>query len=233
MDSFITGAYWHDRPTTIKEGADLITRTLSKLREIDDNFSQWYERASTRKKALERRVPFNDDNYIEQSLYRGIKKSEIIDSDYPKHGFSKSFFNAKGTYDTSVIDFGLNVPSPCGNYSLIDLPSDQPTLTQIIKHGKIRAVMNILVDVFSHEFAVFTSQRLRSIVPVAIRWGWITYRKIINHPVAHLPEGVIYEQGNDGHWFYLDSEPAYNYDKVPAIEATIKIVAPEILEGAK
>src|ERR1700757_1466763 len=102
IDTFYIGAYWNARPETLQDVQIKTFKTLSFLKEIDEQFSNWYKTAMSRKKALERKIFITEDAMRELCL-QNVKKGELDDKGFSKMGFLMELWSGHKDEESSSI----------------------------------------------------------------------------------------------------------------------------------
>lgn len=212
-DFFIIGAYWSSRPDSIENVGDKIVQILVQLSNIDEQFSNWYELGSSRKKALEKKVILNVET-IKKICLKKIKRGEIDDNGFSDIGYSVQLWTGHKEEEACSISFYVGATFKTENLSnscVLKLPYEGDAFNRLLLLNKAKTILNFFVEIFKPDYAVLTSQILRNYLDVANNIGWITYRKTVNS-ISQVSKEIIYEESDFAHWFYLKSEgKCYDY----------------------
>lgn len=111
LTSFLLGAYWAARKESVGECADRLLRFFRDLGKCDESLSHWYERARSRKKALERPAIIDSHEYWVGKLNRGRNWTDINRTVIEDLGFMVGLWN--GQDDRSSIGMLIS----CGSFS--------------------------------------------------------------------------------------------------------------------
>lgn len=213
IDSFYVGAYWNSRKETLEEVAEKTVNTLSRLKEIDFQFSTWYELGMSRKKALEKKVSLNSE-YIKMLYLKNIKKSEIDNQGYTSHLFSLGLWTGQKDEESSGISFtvgGEFNSNKISNCCVIKLPYEGNSRERLLSLSKAKSLLDILVKEWNPDYALLTSHCLTERLGSISKVGWVTYIKNINAD-PKIKNKVVSEKWPNGYLFYLNLPYEESYD---------------------
>lgn len=204
MESFHIGAYWSARAESLNIVKNKVQHTLKALRNIDDQFLNWYETGTSRSNALERKLDLDDDSAIEKLCLEKVKKGELDESGIAKMGFLFSLWTGdQMEEESSSITFNVGKSSKrLNNSCVLKLPNLGVAKERLLGVEKSKRILSKLVEIWSPDYAVLTSHGLRDELEVGNKLGFITYQKEIRRQ-PRLSDHVKYEQMNGGHLFFI------------------------------
>ena len=213
-DSFYIGAYWASRAEPLLQIVNEILLTIKRLSEVDEQFSDWYEKGFSRKQALEKKVILNNET-IERLCLQTVKRGELNEKGFAKMGFLFSLWTGHSEGESSTISFSVGGSYNNVNLSnsvVIKMPFEGAARERLLHIEKAKKIIALLVDIWHPDYAVLTSHELGDKLNVGNKIGWITYGKSI-HRIPKISEEVIHEKyKNDGHLFYLKLPNSNSYD---------------------
>ena len=198
-NSFYIGAYWSTKPETLQQVRDKIIVTLTKLGEIDELFSNWYERGNSREQAKEKKVTL-DWGSIEKICLERVKKNDFDRMGFSKMGFLIGLWTGHQEYESGSITFSVGATSKwVTNSCVIKLPSEGSALDRLLNRGEAMEIVRLIVDVWNPEYAIFSSHDLNDRLKLNKQLGLITYRRSIQIIPRITGNGIVYERFNGGH----------------------------------
>jgi hypothetical protein len=128
IDTYYAAAYWGARRESLDECARRATLLLEALVRVHDSFSNWYEKGRSRRDALRKPVPIQED-HLRALLARGRNRTDFGKQVIEEFGYSLSIWN--GAADDLASSFSLR----CGgwettspNSCVVTLPDRPDTL---------------------------------------------------------------------------------------------------------
>ncbi len=195
-ENYYIGAYWLRREP-IEDISNKVIRYLTDLRNIDNLFSKWFELGMSRKAALEKEIE-NIDPSIQKLLLASLEKGELQENGFAKNGFRLSGWS--GHDDNESFSFSIfagddfeNAPCNC----ILNLPNEGVNRESLLQKNKLEAIMQSIIDIWNPEFAVFSSNKLRSELGSGNRLGWISYNR--EHGMHSIDTGNEYDSDNESH----------------------------------
>jgi hypothetical protein len=208
--SFYIGVYWGSRAEPLSQVRDKTLQTFQKLAEIDEQFLDWYEGGISRKKALEKRIVF-DNETIEKLCLQHVKKGELEKNGVSKMGFLFGIWSGHLDEESSSVTFtvgsAFTSPHLC-NSCVLTIPFEGGARERLLHIEKAKRIIEVFVEIWNPDYAVLTSHQLRDKLNVANKIGWITYHKTIRKAPS-ITNQIVYKKENNGHWFYF-KESNYN-----------------------
>jgi len=221
IDSFYIGAYWSARAESLDNAANKSLEILLRITVIDEQFKTFYEKAISRKKALEKTVSL--DYEVIKSLYlKGTKKNEIDSLGYAKMGFMLRLWTGQSDGESSGISFSIGTNSTrFKNSCVITFPYEGSRKDDLLQLNKAKLIIGLLCEICDPDYAVLNSDKLSSELCTMNEIGWITYKKQLTKK-PKVSHNIIHESNyKGGHLFYLetDSGLAYDYDRIEDLKA--------------
>ncbi len=217
IDSFYVGAYWGSRKETLNEVAEKTTIMLARLSELNSHYSTWYELGMSRKNALEKKV-LNNTEYIKKLYQQNIRKGEIDSLGYTTHSFSLGLWTGHADYESSSISLsagGVFNSKGISNRCVIKIPYEGEMRDCLLKFEKAMSLINILIEIWNPDYALFSSHYLADKINGVNGIGWITYnRNFKKQPI--FKDKFIFEKKNNGQLIYLSTlkEEIYDYSLI-------------------
>jgi hypothetical protein len=189
-ETYYAGAYWGDRQESAVECARRAENFFRLLSRCDSIYMRWFEKASTRKKALQLQFEPTQETFLHffsKKKYQGVEgfRFGAWTGHEPGHGGMVS------------LTCGSSAESFC-NVCLLSLPSEEPTSGRVLTAPMLVEVMLSLVLAWEPDWAVVTSDELRDMVAPGGEpdtfVGWVTYLSHRRGEVPLLPEPVRVEQ---------------------------------------
>ena len=207
MNSYFIGAYWAARPEPLQGAKHKIIETLNILAELDDQFFQWYEKGSSRKEAIGKKVVLDND-IVERLCLKKVKRNELDEGGFSKMGFYFSLWSGHRKDETSSISFNVGTQSKwLTNSCVISIPLIGPARERLLLTKNAKKIIEALVEIWNPDYAYLTSH------DVSDRFdgiGFVNYRKFIKRtPTTN--SYVHYVKGTGGHWFSIKTE---NIDEI-------------------
>lgn len=152
------GVHWYSRESTLKESVELFVTFLKKLKQHNPElFSNWYEKAGSRKKALENKVVID---------YEGVKKlfskKKIDENSYPKVSFLAGMWNGGNDGETISINVSLGSKEVkyFTNHCVLELPyqGEGAKFYQIFDNQN--QLINLLKEIWNPEWLVVDGVRM-------------------------------------------------------------------------
>jgi hypothetical protein len=144
------GVHWYNRPKTLKECADELYEFLNILKSYKPEFfSQWYEGAFSKKKALEKKVEITYD-YVKKHLSEGKYK----DNDYNKYCYNFGVWNGNPKDSLSggiSASLGSNEEKGWSNNFIVDFPYDGPQMEYFREPKNLDELIKIMIDYWKPE----------------------------------------------------------------------------------
>jgi hypothetical protein len=203
-DSFFIGAYWGPRSVPLIEIVTNTIKTLKKLGELDEQFLDWYELGMRRKQALTNKV-IQDTEGITKLYSKSLGEFETKSDSLTDNGFVLGLWTGHREEESSRITFTVGLNSKrVSNCCVLKLPFEGKAKDRLVTLTKARSIVELLVDIWDPDFAIFTSHNLVSKLSGSVDIGWITYRKVIKKGRLKN-ERIINEKYKNGNLFILDS----------------------------
>jgi hypothetical protein len=200
-ESYIIGAYWGSRAESLFQVRDRVLLTLLRLALVDEQFSTWYEQGMSRKKALENKLDLTEER-IEKLCRKAVKRSELDDLLFAKYGFIFGLWTGHADDESSSVSFtvgGTFTVKGISNCCYITVPDEGAARDRLVQLNVAKQLMEILVDVWSPDYAVFISDTVRDKLDVGSRLGIVTYHKVLKNTPKNL-DNVCVESTANGFW---------------------------------
>jgi hypothetical protein len=203
-DSFFIGAYWGPRSVPLIEIVTNTIKTLKKLAECDEQFLDWYELGMSRKQALKHKV-IQDIESITKLYFKSLREFETNANSLTDNGFVMGFWTGHREEESSRITFTVGLNSKrVSNSCVLKLPFEGKAKDRLVTLTKARSIVELLVDIWDPDYAIFTSHNLVNKLSGITDIGWITYRKVIKKGRLKN-ERIINKKYKNGNLFILDS----------------------------
>ena len=152
------GAHWYSRPKTLKECTQQSLLFLEKLKEHNSNsFGLWYEKAGSRKQALQHKVEFTYDNIKKLFTKRGK------DDAYPKVSYSFGIWNGASRDEDAVslsVSLGSTESKYFTNNCVINLPHEGAQREFYTDKVNQKALINLLKEHWNPEWIMVDEEKL-------------------------------------------------------------------------
>ncbi|HLL54596.1 MAG TPA: immunity 52 family protein [Myxococcaceae bacterium] len=171
-ESYYAGCYWGERAEPMKACAQHAALLFDGLRQLDPSFARWFEKAYSRKKALELQFEPSEDGFL-KLLSR--KQYQFAPST-----FSFDSWNGLPEDESSGVSFfcGVTNSSLVGS-CVVDLPYQESTVAQrILTTHQMAELLRLLAVAWAPEWGVATSLDLTELLKNENEegfTGWITY----------------------------------------------------------
>ena len=211
IDTFYIGAYWGSRRENVSEVADKTVKTLLDLKQLDEQFLNWYRTGMSRKKAMEKR--FTTDQAEVQELYsKSVKKEELKDG-FTTHIFKLGLWSGHSNDTSCGISFNVGGQFEGGlsNCCVIEMPVEGEARERLLRLEKIKLLIDVLVKNWRPERVVLVSQELKKTLHTVNEIGWVTYVANLNDRLK-TSEKVVSEKFSDGYLFHLNLPNNKSYD---------------------
>jgi len=205
-DKYIIGSYWGSRQEPLSQIVDKVLRTLKELKDIDGQFSKYYQLGMSRKQALEKEVVLDNDS-IKKLCLADIKKGELGEDGIAKNGFLIGLWTGQKDEESASLTFNVGDSfsgNNLNNRCVLSIPYEGAARTRLLQREISTMILRLMVEIWTPDYAVLTSDSLREKLKVGNEIGWITYRKISKHP-QKLNNRIDFEKDVQGYWFYVSS----------------------------
>jgi hypothetical protein len=194
MDTYYAAVYWGCRVESAEECARRAEKFFHLLSRCDPDYTRWFEKADSRKKALQLQFEPTAETFVRFFKRRGYKLGKV--------GFS---FGAWTGHEED--DRGGSVTFACGddsvvvpNNCLLYLPYEKPGTERILTAPVLAEIMRAMVLAWEPDWGgVFSDayQDLRDEPVGPPRTGWLMYFSHRWGAVPPLPEPVRTEPVED------------------------------------
>ena len=190
MDPLYIAAYWSARSEDVEQCALRTERCLAALAAVDPLLTLWFSKRAARSRARVPVVP--DAEALRADLLAGRNRRDDDRSVLSDLGFRLGFWNGDDDDPVSLsIKCGLSNGAPgLSNAVVLDLPPPSPRCANLYTLDAVSAQLQSLVDAWSADWAVVTSNSLRAAQgcgggsPVL---GWVSYLSARRGVVPQLP----------------------------------------------
>lgn len=223
-DSYYIGAYWSARAEALQMITMKIKLTLESLKLIDEQFIEWYETGTSYIGSL-KKLDLNDASRIEKLCLEKVKKTELDERGIAKMGFLFSLWSGNQIEEeASSISFNVGKSNArLINSCVLKFPHSGIARDRLLEIALSKRIVEKLVEIWSPDYAVLISDKLRSDIGFGNKLGPITYQKLIKS-VPKIGQNVLYEKFNEGHLFSI-SNKIDNYFLVQDLEPIKNVIS--------
>ena len=159
---YYIGAYWGPRRESVEQSAAAMVSFLKGLSDIDPIFSQWFQTAPTRKKALAREVHLSDEN-LRERLLAGRNRRDLDKRVIEDLGFNMRLWTGDDDDEAGVLTLhcGSYSARPLGNCLVIDAPSSGAGARRYLQSQPVSKTLALVANVWKPSWAVCTSGEFR------------------------------------------------------------------------
>ncbi|KFA91999.1 immunity 52 family protein [Archangium violaceum] len=186
-ETYYAGIYWGGREDSAEECARRAEAFFHLLSRCDSIYARWFEKADSRKKALQLRFEPTADTFL-----RFFKRRTYQEG---RDGFMLGFWTGREE------GHGGQVTLRCGsaaelmpNNCLLYLPSEEPERERVLQVDVLAGVLHAMVLAWEPDWGVITSDDLRNSLSQTSKAGtfvgWWTYVSRRRGEVPPLPEPV-------------------------------------------
>ena len=203
IDSFSIRAYWGSCAEPLLQIVQKTTQMLTAFREIDSHFLK-YCKGINRKSALYQKLSFDRES-IRALCLANVKEAKLSKKGIAENGYVFGVCTGQRDAEASRILFVVGSSfhaTGLSNSCIITLPNEGPARDRLLQPETSKRMLRTLVEIWSPDYAVLTSDSLRNKMNVRNEVGWITFKRNMEH-VPEVENGITYERDEEGHWFYV------------------------------
>lgn len=201
------GAYWGARRESPEICAVQLATCLGSLGKAHPSLNTWFLKAGSRNMA--NRAVDTSLASLTNLMLAGQNRHEVDRSPIPELGFRIGIWNGGD-------DLPANLMIGCGGYSplvgnalVLTLPVRDPVSAPLYEPSVLRSILAALVDPWQPDWAVCTTNELRTAQTPAPRTpviGWLTFLGPTRPVPVSMETGVIEPHGA-GHLIMLGAQP--------------------------